>query len=248
MAGDLLRGDQRGRDPGAAQRLVDRRRARVRAARFGSEDPVRRRRAARAAQGALCRAARARAGDRQPRAGRSGGHRQPARGADRDAARLGVAARDRLSRGRARPRGRCHAVLHQRDDGQSQGRARHASQHHDQHPLDRLFAGARAAAPRRDPARGARAQGRAAGDPAVSRHRVQRRADGDGRDRGHRGVHAPLGPAAGDGDHRAREGQHDRRGADDRLAIARASRTRDLRPVVARFDLLRRRAPRRPSW
>ena len=61
---------------------------------------------------------------------------------------------DAAARGGDRARRRCDDLLHQRHHRQAQGRARHASQHDDQHPVERLYRGARAAcaAARRRPA------------------------------------------------------------------------------------------------
>src|SRR3546814_20703365 len=86
----------------------------------------------------------------------------------------------------------------------------------------------------------------------VPRYRLLGRADGDDGGRQHDDLHAQMGPGAGDGDHRAREGRDDGRRADHRLAAYRASRSREIRPLHAGGDRLWRSAVGAPhgteSW
>ena len=108
-----------------------------------------------------------------------------------------------------------------------------------------VFAGANFPAPRRTGPR-ARPQGPAkvlpAADPAVPYDRLPRRDDPAHRRRRQARVHAQMGPGAGAADHRTRAHYRHRRRADHRLAVARPSRAREVRPLLAREHRLRRSA------
>ena len=171
-----------------------------------------------------------------------------ARGLIGAAERLGRAARRRAARCRDRARRRCDDLLHQRHHRRAQGRARHASQPHHQHPLERLFERARGAAPRRGAAR-ADAQDRACIVIPLF-HVTACCASLMGVDGGAATPSSSCanGIGRGDGDHRARDGATDRRRADHRLAAARASRARatTTSPASRRSPMAAR--PPRPSW
>ncbi len=158
MAGRLLRRPGAGRDRDAAERLVDRAGAGVRADRLRDQGRHRRRRAARAPQGAPAQLPGPEGHLRQPRGG--GGGRPEggqARERHRRDGRLGQPARSSAAGGRGRAgRPRDH-LLHLGHDRKAQGRAGHQPQRQLQHPRRRDRRGARrscaAASARRRPIR-----------------------------------------------------------------------------------------------
>ena len=222
----LLGGALARRDRGRAQRLVGRRRDRLRARGFGSQAAGRRRQAAGADRraAALGSGRRDRAGLQQALEPRS--RRRAARRPDR----------------RGRPR---HHPVHERHHRPAQGRRQHAPQHH------RALPGADV--PRRaqpdaggGAARSARAlDGRLHADehaalPRLGSLRRRRHAALDGREDGL--DHRPLRSRAGARADRAREGHE--LGADGHHdpSRARPPRLREVRPLEPAQRRLRRRA------